>query len=260
MYPLNLLLAILCIGSTLISEELSVQEIMSPGEMETMGVNRMTPQQRRAFEAWITHWTATVLSQSSSYHPSLTIPQWVSQWPKHLLPKPIPQEEAIKEKREANQNIFRNTNGEVLELNDGSVWIVNPIDRSVARWWRRGDPLLIKKAKYDIARPYTLFNQANNEQVGAKMAKPSSPQGERKPESPGFYQGSIILASIGMDGQEVTLKDESSWKISPMYQLQVMSTWTIGDRIRIEPSGDSIYRYRLVNLDSGDNVLGNPSI
>ena len=258
MRRLSLLLAALFTSSILLPQDLSVQEIMNPKEQESIGVNRMSPQQRQALELWITHWTEKVLSLSTTYHPSQTIPQWVSNWPKHLLSKPIPEEQAIREKREANQNIFRNKNGELLELNDGSVWTINPIDRSVVRWWRRGDQLQIRKAKYDIARPYILYNQANNEQAGAKLTKPASAQGERKPEPPGHYQGSIVLTSIGMDGQQIFLKDGSSYNISPMYQIQIMATWTVGDRIKVSSSGDAIYRYRLINLDSGDSVLGNP--
>lgn len=244
-------------SSSVQAEDLSVEEIMSPQEQESSGVDRMSPQQRQALERWITGWTERVLSQSSTYHQSLTIPQWVAKWPRHLLPKPISEKQSILEKREANQTIYRNKNGEVLELHDGSVWAVNSIDSSVARWWKRGDRLQIRKAKYDIARPYILYNESCNQQAGAKLTKPANAEGERPPERAEYYRGAFVLSSISLDGTEVALKNGSYWEISPMYQLQIMSTWTVGDRIKVEFSGDTMYRYRLINLDSGDSVLGN---
>jgi hypothetical protein len=246
-----------CYSPSLSAEDLSLNDIMTPQEQESTGLNRMPPQQRKALEHWITQWTQHVLSQSQTYHESLSIKEWVLQWPKYLLPRPIPEKQAIQEKREANQNIFRNQNGELIELNDGSVWSINVIDSSVARWWRRGDRLLIRKAKYDITRPYILYNESCNQQAGAKLKRAASPQGVRPPEPASHYQGAVLLASIGPDGTEITLKDGSRWEISPMYQLQVTATWTTGDRIKVESSGDTAYRYRFNNLDSGDSVIGN---
>lgn len=228
---------------------------MSPQERESMGLERMNPQQKRAFERWITSWTERVLSQAPTYHQSLSIPLWVRKWPNHLLPVPISEKEAASERREANQTIYRNKNGTTIELNDGSVWEIHPIDTSTARWWNRGDMLDVRKSRYDIARPYILYNIINNQQVGAKLIRPPSSSGERLPDDPRMYANTIAISAIEKEGRRIVLHDRSFYDISPVSQLEVMTTWSVGDRVRIEASGDTVYRFLIVNLDSGGSAL-----
>ena len=241
------------------AEGLSVDQAMTPKEQESTGINRMSPQERVAFEHWLDGWTKKVIQQAPTYHPSSSLSQWVQGWPGYMKTSPIPHAQAAKERREANQTIFRNKGGAVLELADGSIWDICPIDQPVAQFWARKQQLRItKNPQADLVRPYLLFNEQRQEQVGATLVKASSPEGSRRPDSPGYFQGSVVIASITPDGITIALADKSTWIVSPTGQQLVQATWLPGDRIRVERSSDASYTYRLNNLDSGGTVLANP--
>ena len=252
-----LVFAVLAISSVA-AETLSVDVVMGPQDQEATGINRMTPTEKKAFEQWLTTWTQQVIRQAPTYHPSMTLSQGVSEWPRYLKPRPIPKEEAAKERKEQNQTIFRNKGGATIELNDGSVWNITAIDQPVARFWGRNQRLTISKASRDIVRQYLLFNEERREQVGGTQARPPSPDGQRPPDNPSYFRGAAVVASITADGITVRLASGGVWIVAPTGQQLVQATWTSRDRIRVERSSDSMYRYKLVNLDSGDWVLANP--
>jgi hypothetical protein len=242
----------------LVAEDLDIDIVMNPQEQEATGINRLTPQERQAFDRWLDTWTHRVVQQAPTYHPSLSLSQWVTGWPGYLKPKPMPKAEAAKEREEANQVIFRNKGGAVLELKDGSVWNITPIDQPVAQFWGRGQHILIKRNPRDIVRPFFLFNEERREEVGGSRARPPNPEGQRPPDNPAYFRGSVIINSITPDGITISLATGDVWIVAPTGQQLVQATWGRGDRIRVERSSDAAYRYRLVNLDSGDFVLANP--
>ena len=253
-----LAIAVMC-TTVLHGDDLSVDQVMSRQEQENAGVNRMSPQERAAFEQWLASWTRKVIQQAPTYHPSSTLSQWVLGWPGYMKPASIPKAAAAKERQEANQTLFRNSGGAILELGDGSVWNVCPIDQPVAQFWARKQRLRVtKNPQPDLVRPYILFNEQRQEQVGAVLAKIANPEGKRYPDNPAYFQGSVIITSITPDGITVALADKSTWIVAPTGQQLVQTTWSSGDRIRVERSSDAAYTYRLNNLDSGDSVLANP--
>jgi hypothetical protein len=263
---LRLMLALTSLSSILtvspvVGEVLTIDAVMDKQEQESIGLDRLSPPERQAFERWVDKWTRNVIQQAPTYHPSLTLSQWVAGWPGYLKPTPIPKKEAAKEKKEANQTIFRNKGGSVLELKDGSVWNITQIDQPVVQLWRRGQKITITTNTgnpYDIVRPYILFNEARNEQAGGTRAKAANPDGQRTSDNPAYFRNSVIITSITSDGITVTLATGDVWIVAPTGQQLVQNTWTKGDRIRVDRSTDAAYRYRLVNLDSGDSVLANP--
>lgn len=230
-------------------EDLSIGIVMTPQEEEAMGLNRATEAQRRAFETWVSSWTLSVIQRAPSYHPSLALSGWVRGWKKKTQQRPgVQKEEPL--------HIFRNQNGATITLNDGSVWNIIAMDRLVARWWRREELIQINKSERDLVRPYTLVNSTRDQPVGARLVSPATP--EKKPvDDPSYFQGSVLIKSIGLQGTTITLEDGAKWKISPEGQQFVAENWKPNDRVRIEKSTDSLYRYKIINLDGGDEVLGN---
>jgi hypothetical protein len=260
---LPLMIALTCMSvfiSTphVIGEDLDIDTVMDRQEQEAIGLDRMTPPERQALERWLNTWTRHVILQAPTYHPSMSLSQWVAGWPGYLKPKPIPKTEAAKERKEANQTIFRNKGGAVLELKDGSVWNVVQIDQPVARFWGRGQRITISRNPRDIVRPFFLFNEERKEEVGGTRARPPSTDGQRPPDNPAYFRGASIIGTITPDGITITLKTGDVWIVAPTGQQIVQNTWTTGDRIRVERGSDAAYRYRLINLDSGDSVLANP--
>jgi hypothetical protein len=249
---------VLCVTG-LHAEDLSVDQVMTQQEQENVGINRMSPLERAAFERWLDTWTRKVIQQAPTYHPSYTLSQWVQGWPGYMKTAPIAPTVAAKERQEANQTIFRNKGGAVLELNDGSVWNICQIDHPVAQFWARNQRLVItRNQQADLVRPYILVNEQRQEQVGAVLAKTPNPQGRRSPDNPNYFRGSVLVKSITSDGITVALANGNTWIVAPTGQQVVQLTWSVGDRIRVERSSDAAYLYRLNNLDSGGSVLANP--
>lgn len=254
----------LCLYSSLVApvlffaEDLEIDAVMDRQEQEATGIDRMSPPERQAFEHWVNKWTRSVIQQAPTYHPSMSLSQWVSGWPGYLKPRAVPKTEAAKERKLANQVIFRNKGGNVIELKDGSIWNITAIDQPVAKFWGRGQRVSITRNPSDIVRPFLLFNEIRKEQIGGTQGRPATPEGQRPPENPAYFRNTNSISSITQDGITITLDNGAVWIVAPTGQQLVQNTWGNGDRIRVERSNDASYRYRLENLDSGDFVLANP--
>jgi hypothetical protein len=247
--------ASLCTASIVFGESLSLDTVMEKADQESSGVNRLSPQEQRALEHWIGTWTAKVIQQAPTYHPSMSLSQWVHNWPGYANPQEAPPEEAAQERQESNQKIFRNSNGAVIELYDGSVWNITPVDQPRAQFWARDQRIIISTNPRDIVRPFILVNQQRNETVGGKRAKGPSPGGQRRPDNPAYFKGSVTIASITPDGITIKLSSGDTWIVAPTGQQIVQATWKPMDRVRVEPSADAAFPYSIVNLDSGNSAL-----
>jgi len=232
--------------------------ITNKEEQEKMGISSLTSEQKKSLEEWVDNWTHRVISQAPTYHPSLSLKAWIHTWPEHLQPKNSSSQEVIASRKEANLRIFRNNRGESIELRDGSTWKIRQTDVDIARWWQRGTKIEVRRSKRDLRRPYILYNNARNEEVGASMMRSASQDGKRQEDPPEYFQNSISVEEITEDGIFIATSDEKRWKIAPSDQLQVQRQWQVQDRIRITRSSDAVFRYKITNLDSGDFVLANP--
>jgi hypothetical protein len=240
-------LYLLVVPSVLIAgvEDLSIQTVMTPEEQEATGLNRASDEQKKAFEAWLSSWTLTVIKKAPTYHPSLTLSTWVQNWKKKPAPGQQNDEPLV---------IFRNKNGETIELSDGSIFEIIPIDRKLSIWWKRGEAIDIHQSTRDISRPYTLKNSPRNQEAGARLIS-AAPPNKKPKEDPNYFKDAISIKTIGLQGATITLVDGTLWKIAPLGQAFVVANWQPFDRVRIEPSSDMIYKYKILNLDSGDEVL-----
>jgi len=252
------ILLFLCAISSLYGS-LPMELAMSSNELEQTGINRLSGQQKRAFERWLESWTRRVLEQSPSYHPSASLEQWVRNWPEHTKAEQKDPDAATKSRQESNQRIFRNNKGKTIELHDGSEWNIYSIDVKIAVKWKRGEVISITTSERDIRRPYILTNTLRNEEAGAVQVSPAHPYGERPPEPASYFQGSVSITTISPGGITITTNDNKTWKIAPLDQKPVLNNWQVNDRIKIQKSKDALYRYYIENLDSGDNALANPS-
>ena len=145
--------------------------------------------------------------------------------------------------------------GGIIELKDGSEWIISPYDTHKTRRWQRDDRIGIETTE-NIWRPYRLKNYTRTQVADAEMKQPASPSGEVAPEDSAYYQGAVLLSKIAGSGEVVSLQDGTSWAISPIDQIRAQN-WQKDDRIRVEKNDDYLYPYALHNLDSGETVLAN---
>jgi len=252
-----IILSLMTAGA-LCEASLPLDMAMTRQELEQTGCNRLSPQQKQAFERWLEKWTRKVVEQAPSYHPSASLKEWIDRWPEHVKTEQKDVDTAAKSRHEANQRIYQNNNGRTLELHDGSVWIVREIDVKIATKWKRDEPIAVSTTQRDIRRPYVLTNTARNEEVGATLARSAHPSGERPADPPSHYQGSLAITTIDPQGLSISTEDDKQWRIAPADQKQVQADWRVKDRVKIQRSKDALYRYSINNLDSGDTVLANP--
>src|SRR5262245_44586085 len=67
-------------------ERLPAQQIMTPEELDAIGYNNFTAEQKAAFESWAAAWTHHVIEQAPSYRPGQNISLWVQTWPSYANP------------------------------------------------------------------------------------------------------------------------------------------------------------------------------
>lgn len=233
----------------LLAEPISLTLAATEEEQKEMGLSDLTDEQKRAVENWLGAWTKRVLQASKSYHPSMGLNQWIQEWPISLQETPPKDVEEYKEAQKELSTLVRNVNGITLLLKNGSEWKIVESDRFNTRFWVRETPIEIKENPRDLSRPYILINRALNDQAGATKLKDASATPYEEP--PGYFRGSFPVKAIEPGGQGISLINNSSWKVAPIDQLLVSTTWKIHDRIRVESSNDVFYPYRLNNLDSG---------
>ena len=242
---------LLSIGS-LPAEPVSIDLASSEDERKEMGIDQLNDTQKKAFENWLGAWTKKVLDASRTYHPAMNLNQWIQNWPQYLQENPKETPETQKEELKELSTILRNVNGTTLVLKNGSEWRIVDSDRFNTRFWMRDTPIEIRENKRDITRPYILINRALNDQAGATKLKDAAPTPYEEP--PGYFRSSFQIKRIETGGQGVLLINNTAWRIAPVDQLLVSTTWKVHDRIRVESSDDVSFPNRLNNLDSGSIV------
>lgn len=252
------LYALILLSSQLTADDvLPLNRIMSKEEMAKTGINSLNAEQKRQLEQWLTNWTQQVINESDSYHTSKTIPEWVASWPAYAQPlSKEPPEVAAEERSVANQKIDKIRNeGEIIELKNGSVWIISPFDRHKTRRWTRNDVIRIENSR-NVWRPYKLKNMTKLQIADAELKTPASETGEKEPDEPEMFKGTIGVEAVIQRGQLVQLKDKTRWAIAPADQI-IARNWKKDDRIKILKTDSYLYEYSLQNLDGGETVLAN---
>lgn len=242
----------------LTAESIPGQQIMTPEERQAIGYDKMSPDQRRAFDDWAGRWTAAVLEQSPSWRPGQNITLWIQSWPSYANPTKTdftPQE--IAERIESNQIIDRVRNdGEYIDLKDGSSWKISPFFRYLTREWQKNQAVQVKKGSNQL-HPWVLSNSSASQAAEADMIQGPSATGKKAAEPAEHYAGAIAMQSVTTQGDLMSLADGSQWKIAPTDQYKARN-WKPSDRIRVENSTNFLYTYRLTNLDTGETALANP--
>lgn len=246
------------IASSLHAESLPAQQIMTREERERIGYDKLTPAEKNAFDQWVGRWTQAVLEQSPSYRPGQNISLWVQSWPSHANPtKTEYSPEEIQQRQASNQIIDRvRKDGEYIDLKDGSSWHISPFFRYLTTTWKKNQTVEVKKGTNQL-HPWVLHNISVGHAAEADMGSEPSPSGKKENEPPEYYEGAVALQSTTTLGDLLSLADGSQWKIAPT-DMNKVKAWTPSDRIRVEPSKNLTYTYRLTNLDTGEEALANP--
>lgn len=252
------LLMFLFITCSLGAESIPAQQIMTPEEKKNMGYDKLSSEEKRAFEQWVATWTLNVLDQSSSYRPGQNLSQWIQSWPSHANPtKTELTQEELNQRIQSNQIVDRiRANGEFIDLRDGSSWHVSPFFRYLTKTWQKNQTVEVLKGTNQM-HPWQLHNITLGQVAEADMVSGPSPTGKKPNESPEYYAGAVGMQSVTPQGDLLSLADGTQWKVAPTDQYKAKN-WAQNDRVKVEPSDNYLYTYKLSNLDTGEVVLGNP--
>ncbi len=247
-----------CAASPLAADRLPAQMIMTPEQRAQMGYDRLTPQEKAAFESWAGGWTERVLEQSPSYRPGLNISSWVQSWPSHANPTRTEfSQQEIEQRQISNQVVDKvRNNGEYVDLQDGSSWHISPFFRYLTQTWQRRQSIEVRRGTNQL-HPWLLHNISLDQVAEADLGAEPSPTGKKEQEPPEYYSGSVPLQTVTDMGDLLTLSNGTVWKVAPTDQFKAKN-WSQSDRIKVEPSDNYLYKYRITNLDNGEVLLGNP--
>ncbi len=242
----------------LAADRLPAQMIMTQEQRAQMGFDKLTPQEKQAFESWVGGWTARVLEQAPSYRPGMNISSWVQSWPGHANPtKTEFTEDEIQDRQQSNQIVDRiRDNGQFVDLQDGSSWQVSPFFRYLTTTWQKRQTIEVRRGTNQL-HPWLLHNINLDQVAEANIAQAPSPTGKKEQEPPEYYSGSVPMQTVTDMGDLLTLGNGTVWKVAPTDQYKAKN-WSPSDRIKVEPSDNYLYKYRITNLDNGEVLLGNP--
>jgi len=131
--------------------KLTIEDVMSAQELKDTGIAGLTASQRAALDVWLSRYTQTVIKLSGAAKSS---PE-----PKTSAPPPTGPSCKIYSNTGEKESITSNTDGEVLILDDGSMWKVMDIDTVDSSLWLVVDDVLIMRADHPIAcYAYTIIN------------------------------------------------------------------------------------------------------
>jgi hypothetical protein len=137
-----------------VGEDLSIGQVMTPAQLQATGVTTLTPAQRAALDRWLNDYTLRVLQVATAQGPitggapgaayaGIGSGHWV--------------------KKASN-------GGRLVELEDGSLWEINAIDRTHTVLWLPVSNITVITAKAAIGDyNYTLINKDNGEAALAKF-------------------------------------------------------------------------------------------
>ncbi len=225
------------------TSQLQISQIMTEAEQKKMGIPKLSETERTALESWLTSWSVSLLNKKSP----ATAPNQSDK---------LSKEDAFVETLYISHI---NGSGNQIELNDGSIWKVYPIDVMTAAGWLPRDTVRLLKSTNDQF-PYQIHNLSTGGQVkttllsGASIVEDGKEKNEEKLQrSISPYAGQLRISSIS-NGNLASLTDGSVWKINPNDQFK-SRFWLKGTFVSLEKSNDSEYPYKLTNTSLQDYVL-----
>ena len=141
--------------------------------------------------------------------------------------------------------------GSELELEDGSLWEVNPVDSHKVFLWSTNDPLVI----YPVKNVFSSYNY----KIKNLSAKESDFVEVNMEKASVDTKNTLKIDSLDYENNEIILSDESTWKVN-LWDTN-HKDWLIGDYIIIglnEASLLSSDKFILINTSVNSYIRINP--
>jgi hypothetical protein len=134
--------------------DLTVENVMTPQELQDTGISGLTASQRSAMNTWLNRYTETVIKVAGGVN-SVREPPPSS---RPSLPSASTSCKAYPNTGE-KESITENAHGKILILLDGSMWQVMDIDTIDSSLWLAVDDVIVIKAERPIGcYTYTIIN------------------------------------------------------------------------------------------------------
>lgn len=126
--------------------------------------------------------------------------------------------------------VGRTQYSDLIKLEDGSYWSVNPDQQGLLKEWLEGDPLAITQAPKkwlwgnNNLYPYVIYNRRTDEYISVKYAT--------EPELHSFYRRYIVEINRGERNPFLVLNDNTVWPLDEKSR-STWESWVQGDVIII---------------------------
>ncbi len=161
--------------------------------------------------------------------------------------KPAPSPVSSAQKMRTYQMVQISDCGDLFEIEDGSVWKVNPTDKDKVVTWNSSDRFFITQ-NHSISSGFSYKIINTNTLLAAEIDLEESPI-ENGPHT-------LSVSKLDFEKREVVLKDSSRWKISS-YDDHLFQDWQFNDLVIIgqNTAADSHESEALlINVDTGHKV------
>jgi hypothetical protein len=139
--------------ATAVTQNLSIDRVMTPAQLEATGVASLSPTQRAALDRWLTEYTLRVVqgAKGGDPIPGGTPAAYGGIGPGHWVMRV-------------------SSGGRVVLLEDGSLWEIQAADRAQTGIWRPTSDITVTAARTPTGDcKYVLFNKDHGDTVVAKF-------------------------------------------------------------------------------------------
>lgn len=268
------LLLLLLLSSSLVAEpQVQLEALMGPRDQQSIGLSRLSAEERAALEAWINLWTIKTINQVLSMGCQCTTTECLRSLYQNVAPNMAPENEdrstpfyrpaRLRSTDSAQQieakdfsrvvNILRN--GGIVRLDNGSVWEVASNFQSQASSWKRSDKVQLRPGS--AYGRFVLNNLTRHQQI--EVSQPGDPTHTDPYRSDPFrtdlYRAAntFILRNVINEGETVLLDNGSAFEVRLADRRRYVKFWHPGMSIEIFKKGGS-YPYSLKDVQSGESV------
>ena len=143
---------------------------------------------------------------------------------------------------------------DLIKLEDGSYWSVNPDHQELLQNWFEGDPIAIRQASRkwwgnNDLYPFVIYNRRTDENIEVKFAT--------EPEYHNFYRRYINEISKSENNAFIVLNDNTLWPLKEK-ERDIWSSWIPGDVIIIGSNNTYLSWLNpniLINTNCGATVV-----
>lgn len=135
------------------AQGLTIEQVMTPAQLQATGVAHLTPAQRTELNRWLNEFASRVLqvAQNLAVPPAVGPTAYGGVGSGHWVKKV-------------------SSGGRLVELEDGSLWEINAVDRVDTMLWLPVTDITVAAAKNPVGEhKYTLINKDDGETALAKF-------------------------------------------------------------------------------------------